>query len=149
MEENRKKILDELRAGLKRDRSRTKTLRVSEIGLVEMTRQRVRPSLLQLLGETCPTCGGSGRVLSLKSIEGRVERHLRRLRARCREKRIEVFLNPEVAFHMLSESAHRIIRLEKRFKMEIDVKDDPNLKRDEILVRSSKTGEDLSHLIKT
>lgn len=149
MEENRKKVLDELRAGLKRDRSRTKTLRVSEIGLVEMTRQRVRPSLLQLLGETCPTCGGSGRVLSLTSIEGRVERHLRRLRARCREKRIEVFLNPAVAFHMLSESAHRIIRLEKRFKMEIDVKDDPNLKRDEVLVRSSKTGEDLSHLIKS
>ena len=149
MEENRKKVIDELRTGLKRDRSRTKTLRVSEIGLVEMTRQRVRPSLLQLLGETCPTCGGSGRVLSLKSIEGRVERHLRRLRARCREKRIEVFLNPEVAFHMLSESAHRIIRLERRFKMEIDVKDDPNLRRDEVLVRSSRTGEDLSHLIKS
>ena len=149
MEENRKKVIDELRMGLKRDRSRTKTLRVSEIGLVEMTRQRVRPSLLQLMGETCPTCGGSGRVLSLKSIEGRVERSLRRLNARCREKRIEVFLNPEVAFHMLSESAHRIIRLEKRFRMEIDVKDDPNLRRDEVLVRSSKTGEDLSHLIKT
>jgi ribonuclease G len=149
MEENRKKVIDELRLGLRRDRSRTKTLRVSEIGLVEMTRQRVRPSLLQLLGETCPTCGGSGRVLSLKSIEGRVERNMRRLRARCREKRIEVFLNPEVAFHMLSDSAYRIIRLERRFKMEIDVKDDPNLRRDEVLVRSSKTGEDLSHLIKS
>ncbi len=149
LEENRKKVIDELRAGLKRDRSRTKTLRVSEIGLVEMTRQRVRPSLLQVLGETCPTCGGSGRVLSLKSIEGRVERHLRRLRARCGEKRIEVFLNPEVAFHMLSDSAQRIIRLEKRFRMEIDVKDDPNLKRDEVLVRSAKTGEDLSHLIES
>jgi ribonuclease G len=148
LEENRKKVIDELRSGLKRDRSRTKTLRVSEIGLVEMTRQRVRPSLLQLMGETCPACGGSGRVLSLMSIEGRVERHLRRLTARCREKRIEVFLNPEVAFHMLSESAQRIIRLEKRFRMEIDVKDDPNLRRDEILVRSSKTGEDLSHLLK-
>lgn len=149
MEENRKKVIDELRTGLKRDRSRTKTLRVSEIGLVEMTRQRVRPSLLQLLGETCPGCGGSGRVLSLTSIERMVERHLGRLKARCREKRIEIFLNPEVAFHMLSESAHRIIRLEKRFGMEIDVKDDPNLRRDEVLVRSSKTGEDLSHLIKT
>jgi ribonuclease G len=148
MEENRKKVIDELRNGLKRDRSRTKTLRVSEIGLVEMTRQRVRPSLPQLLGETCPTCGGSGRVLSLKSIERMVERMLRRLTARCHEKRIEVFLNPEVAFHMLSESAHRIIRLEKRFRMEIDVKDDPNLRREEVLVRSSKTGEDLSYLSK-
>ena len=129
-----------------RDRSRTKTLMVSEIGLVEMTRQRVRPSLMQFLGETCPSCGGSGRVLSLESIEMRIERLLKRMRTRCNEKRIELFLHPEVAFHMLSESARRIIRLEKRFKMEIDVKDDPNLRREEIYVRSSKTGEDLTFL---
>jgi len=147
-EENRKKVIDELRNGLRRDRSRTKTLRVSEMGLVEMTRQRVRPSLMQLLGEPCPNCGGSGRVLSLTSVEMMVERHLRRLQARCNEKRIELFLNPEVAFHMLSDSARRIIRMERRFRFEIDVKDDSNLRRDEVLVRSSKSGEDLSHLFK-
>jgi ribonuclease G len=147
MEENRKRVIDELRGLLRRDRSRTKTLRVSEIGLVEMTRQRVRPSLGQLLSDTCPNCKGSGRVLSLQSIEMRLERSLRRLKSRSREKRIEIYLNPEVAFHMLSQSARRIIRLEKRFKMEIDVKDDPNLRRAEFVARSSRNGEDLSHLL--
>jgi ribonuclease G len=147
LEENRKKVLDELRGGLRGDRSRTKTLRVSEMGLVEMTRQRVRPSLAQLQSDTCPTCGGSGRVLSLKSIEMRLERALRRLRGRTKEKRIEVYLNPEAAFHMLSESAMRIVRLEKRFNMEIDVKDDPNLRRDEFTARSCRNGEDLTHLL--
>jgi ribonuclease G len=147
LEENRKKVLDELRTGLRRDRSRTKTLRVSEMGLVEMTRQRVRPSLGQILSDTCPACGGSGRVLSLESLEMQLERALRRLKGRSTEKRIELYLNPELAFHMLSGSAHRIIRLEKRFKMEIDVKDDPNLKRDEFVVRSPRSGEDLTHII--
>jgi len=147
LEENRKKVIDVLRSGLRRDRSRTKTLRVSEIGLVEMTRQRVRPSLGQMLSETCPDCRGSGRVLSLQSIEMRLERALRRLRGRTKEKRIDLYLNPEAAFHMLSESAMRIVRLEKRFKMEIDVKDDPNLRREEFVVRSSRRGEELTHLM--
>jgi len=147
LEENRKKVLDELRSALRRDRSRTKALKVSEMGLVEMTRQRVRPSLGQLLSETCPNCGGSGRVLSLESIEMRLERSLKRMRSRSSEKRIQLYLNPEVAFHMLSESARRIIHLEKRFKLEIDVKDDPNLRREEFVVRSSRTGEDLTYLL--
>ena len=147
LEENRKKVIDELRSGLRRDRSRTKTLRVSEIGLVEMTRQRVRPSMGQMLSDTCPTCGGSGRVLSLQSIEMRLERALRRMRARTKEKRIDLFVNPEAAFHLLSESAMRIVRLEKRFKMEIDVKDDPNLRREEFVARSGRRGEDLTHLM--
>jgi ribonuclease G len=147
MEENRKKVIDELRAALRRDRSRTKTLRVSEIGLVEMTRQRVRPSLGQMLSDTCPTCGGSGRVLSLESIEMRLERCLRRMRGRSKENRIELYLNPEVAFHMLSESAMRIVRLEKRFRVEIDVKDDPNLRREEFVARSSRNGEALTYLM--
>jgi ribonuclease G len=147
LEENRKKVIDELRSALRRDRSRTKTLRVSEMGLVEMTRQRVRPSLGQLLSETCQTCGGSGRSLSLESIEMRLERSLRRLRGRTSEKRIELYLNPELAFHMLSESARRIIRLEKRFKMEIDVKDDPSLRREEFVARSLRNREDLTYLM--
>jgi ribonuclease G len=149
LEENRKKVLDELRMGLRRDRSRTKTLRVSEMGLVEMTRQRVRPSLAQLQSDACPTCGGSGRALSLESIEMRLERALRRLKGRSREKRIELYLNPELAFHMLQEGAQRIIRLEKRFKMEIDVKDDPNLRRDEFVARSSRNKEDLTRLLQS
>jgi ribonuclease G len=149
MEENRKKLLEDLRGALRRDRSRTKTLRVSEMGLVEMTRQRVRPSLGQMMSETCPVCGGSGRALSLDSIEMRLERMLKRLRSRSSEKRIEIFLSPEVAFHMLSERSRRIMRLEKQFGLEIDVKDDSGLKRTDVVARSSRTGEDLSNLIES
>jgi len=147
LEENRKKVLEELRSGLKHDRSRTKTLRVSEMGLVEMTRQRVRPSLGQMLSETCSACGGSGRVLSMESMEMRTARMLKRLKSRSSEKRIEIYLNPEVAFHMLSERSRRIMKMEKQFGLEIDVKDDAGLRRTDVVIRSSRTGEDLSTLI--
>ncbi|MGQ9602806.1 MAG: Rne/Rng family ribonuclease [bacterium] len=149
LEENRKKVLDELRNHLRRDRSRTKALRVSEMGLVEMTRQRVRPSLNQILSEVCSCCNGSGLVLSLESIELKLERCLRRMVSRTNERKIEIFLNPEVAFHMLSENARRIVHLEKRFKLQVDVKDDPNLNRAEFVVRSLRNGEDLTPLVET
>jgi hypothetical protein len=48
---------------------------------------------------------------------------------------------------MLSDSARRIVRLEKRFKMEIDVKDDPSMRRDEFVAYSPRNGENLSHLM--
>jgi hypothetical protein len=57
-QENRDKVLQELRTHLGRDRARTKAFAVSELGLIEMTRQRVRPSLFQSLTAPCEHCGG-------------------------------------------------------------------------------------------
>ncbi|HVO36012.1 MAG TPA: Rne/Rng family ribonuclease, partial [Gemmatimonadales bacterium] len=59
---NRDKVLQELRTHLARDRARTRAFAVSELGLIEMTRQRVRPSLMQSMTGACPACNGTGRV---------------------------------------------------------------------------------------
>jgi hypothetical protein len=87
--------------------------------------------------------------LSLQSIEMRLERMLKRLKARTAEKRIEIYLSPEVAFHMLSDRSRRVLRLEKQFGMEIDLKDDASLKRTDVVVRSARTREDLSVLVES
>ena len=65
---NRDKVLQELRTHLGRDRARTKAFAVSELGLIEMTRQRVRQSHLQNMTEACPTCHGTGRVFTAETI---------------------------------------------------------------------------------
>jgi Ribonuclease G/E len=80
-------------------------------------------------------------------MEMRIERMLQRLRSRSSEKRIDIYLNPEVAFYMLSERSRRVMRLEKQFGMEVDVKDDAGLRRTDAVIRSSKTREDLSPLV--
>jgi ribonuclease G len=71
---NQDRVLQELRQHLSRDRARTRAFQVSELGLIEMTRQRVRPSLFQSLTEPCPHCGGSGRVFRPETVVRRVER---------------------------------------------------------------------------
>src|SRR5690349_12364320 len=75
---NRDKVLQELRTHLGRDRARTKAFAVSDLGLIEMTRQRVRQSHLQNMTEACPTCHGTGRVLTAETIARRIQRSKKR-----------------------------------------------------------------------
>src|SRR3989441_11115353 len=85
---NREKVLQELRTHLSRDRARTKAFAVSELGLIEMTRQRVRPSLWQSMTAECPTCTGTGRVFRPEVVVRRMERSLKRAGAEHKERQI-------------------------------------------------------------
>ncbi|RPJ41424.1 MAG: Rne/Rng family ribonuclease [Candidatus Latescibacterota bacterium] len=143
-ESNREKVLETLRDALKRDRSRTKTFRVSELGLVEMTRQRVRPSLLHYFSSPCPHCGGTGKRLSLATLAMKVERLLRRVSSYCDEKKVVVKLNPEVAVTFLEGGAGRLEEIEKRYRLSVEVQDDPSLGREEIRVFGRRSGKELT-----
>ncbi len=141
IEANKRAVLEELRKELRKDRARTKAFAVSELGLIEMTRQRERSSLLHYYTEDCPHCGGLGKVLSLETMLVRLERVMRRVAAMGEEKRIVVKVSPEVALYFVEQEGRRFAELEKRFKLLVDLKDDPQLKRGEMRVFSSKKHE--------
>jgi ribonuclease E len=67
-ERHRRGVERELREAVKRDRARTKILRMSHFGLIEMTRQRIRPSLRRSVYEDCPCCQGAGQVKTTESV---------------------------------------------------------------------------------
>jgi ribonuclease G len=144
IEANRRTVLDVLRQALRNDRSRTKAFQVSELGLVEMTRQRVRPSLLHHFTDDCPVCDGVGRILSLDTVLMKIERYLRRIGADRREKFVQFRVNPEVAVHIFEADGNRLARLEKEYRLKLDIKDDPRLKREDIRIISAKSGEDIT-----
>ncbi len=129
---NRDKVLSELRAHLGRDRARTKAFAVSDLGLVEMTRQRVRQSHWQSMTDSCPTCGGTGRVFSPETIVRRTERAVRRMAADGRKEPVTLRLHPEVALHLLEQEHDFVKRLEKLAGFSLELRDDPLLKPDEI-----------------
>ena len=135
---NKRAVLDTLRAELRKDRARTKAFAVSELGLVEMTRQRERSSLLHYYTEDCPTCGGLGKVPSSETMLVKLERAMRRVMALGGHKRVTVKVAPDVALYFVETEARRFTELEKRFKIHIDLKDDPQLKRGEMRVLSEK-----------
>jgi ribonuclease G len=143
-ESNRKAVADALRGHLKHDRSRTKAFAISELGLVEMTRQRQRPSLENYFTENCAACEGSGRVLSLASSTLKIERMLRRVGQRAKEKQLLLRVHPDVAVHLVEQNADRLGRLEKQFRFRVEIRDDPSLRRDEIRLFRGKTFEEIT-----
>ena len=129
---NRDRVLNELRQQLSRDRARTKAYAVSDLGLIEMTRQRVRQSHLQSMTESCPTCSGTGRIFTPETIVRRVERAVRRISAEGRRDALTLRLHPEVALHVLEQEHDFVKRLEKMAGFALDLRDDPLLRQDEI-----------------
>jgi ribonuclease G len=143
---NREKVLQELRTHLGRDRARTKALAVSELGLVEMTRQRVRPSLWHSMTTECPTCAGTGRVFTPEVVARRLERALRRAGHEQRERQISVRLHPEVALYLLEEEPKLLQAIGKLTGVDIDLRDDPMMRLDEFRLMSRPAGRDVTEL---
>jgi ribonuclease G len=143
---NRDKVLQELRTHLGRDRARTKALAVSELGLVEMTRQRVRPSLWHSMTTDCPTCGGSGRVFTPEVVARRLERALKRAGHERRERQLTVRLHPEVALYLLEEEPRLLQSLTKLTNVDIELRDDPMMRLDEFRLMSRPAGRDVTDL---
>jgi ribonuclease G len=141
---NREKVLQELRTHLGRDRARTKALAVSELGLVEMTRQRVRPSLWHSMTTECPTCGGSGRVFTPEVVARRLERAIKRVGHERREPQISVRLHPEVALYLLEEEPKLLQQLQKATGIDLELRDDPMMRLDEFRLMSQPAGRDVT-----
>ncbi|MFI5207871.1 MAG: ribonuclease E/G [Gemmatimonadales bacterium] len=141
---NRDKVLQELRGCLARDRARTRAFAVSELGLVEMTRQRVRPSLFQSQTMACPTCTGTGRVLQPETVVRRLERSLKRASAENQGRRMTVRLHPEVALYLLEEEPHFLKTLAKQTGIDLEIRDDPMMKLDELKLMSQPAGRDVT-----
>src|SRR6266850_858735 len=144
IEGNKKAVLDTLRNRLKRDRSRTKAFAVSDLGLVEMTRQRQRPSLVSYFNQDCPECGGTGKVLSLASATLRIERMLRRVGLRVKEKLLFLRVHPDLAVHLVEQNADLLEDLERAYRFRIEIRDDPSLRRDEIRLFRGRTFEEIT-----
>jgi len=93
---NRAKLFEALEVEIKKDRSKTKILQISEFGLIEMTRKRVRQSLERSLTQACPYCGGSGRIKSNATIALEIWRELMKLRDLHEGQDVIVRVNPIV-----------------------------------------------------
>ena len=141
---NRDRVLHELKTHLGRDRARTKAFEVSDLGLIEMTRQRVRPSLLQSLTEACEHCAGTGRVSTPATVIRRIERSVKRAAASQAERRLVVRVHPEVALQVFEGEPDFVKRLGKKTQLDLDLRDDPLMRQDEFRLLSGPAETDVT-----
>lgn len=143
-ETNRRKVTGEMRKALKRDKTKAKVLRISELGLVEMTRKRAGPSLVQAFCDPCPTCDGTGRVLSMDSVAMRLERWLKRAADKLEGQHIQIRVNPAVAEHLSMKWLDLFSRVSHDKRMGIELKEDLSIKVDDYKVFLLETSREIT-----
>jgi len=125
--ENRRKLLAAFREAMARDRAKSLILEVSELGLVQMTRKRVRESLERVLCEPCPYCEAKGVVKSPLTVCYEILRRVRRMGPSSRGLRLLVVAHPAVIDLLYDEEHFALEQLEKTYGLHVVLKSEPSL----------------------
>ncbi len=124
---NRHTIEAKLNEALKQDRARVQTGSISQFGLLEMSRQRLRPSLSESMADPCPHCQGSGRIQSMEGVAMAVLGQIESEIARKSRAKLVVGMASPVALYILNHNRAAISALEDRHKMTIILEPDAHL----------------------
>jgi ribonuclease G len=119
--EHREQVYKALKRALADDKARTNVLEISELGLVEMTRKRVRQDLRALLSTSCPTCKGAGAVKSDETLAAELLRAVQSKAAGSRGREIVVRVHPALAGYLEGEARDAVARLAERLDRKITV----------------------------
>lgn len=124
---SREKVYAALEEALSHDKAKTSILKISEFGLVEMTRKRVRESLIQSLCEPCFYCEGKGYIRSRQSIAYEILREMQREASIAPSRKITVIAHPDVAQLLFDEERSAIEQLEGKLHRSIEIHANPQL----------------------
>ncbi|MEH6628561.1 MAG: ribonuclease E [Motiliproteus sp.] len=124
---NQREVENRMRDALKVDRARVQLGRISRFGLLEMSRQRLRPSLGETSGIVCPRCSGQGTIRDVGSLALSIMRLLQEEAGKDRTAQIRAMVPVNVATFLLNEKRANISEIEKRCGTEILVVPNPNM----------------------
>jgi ribonuclease E len=134
-ETHRRNVEKALRDALSRDKARTKILRISQFGIIEMTRQRMQPSLKKRVYNDCPHCKGSGHVKTNETLGIEVMRMLQLAAYKAQVgtppvTAVQVTVHADVAAYLLNKKRRDIAAMEDRVKMEVTITGLPGVSPD-------------------
>jgi ribonuclease G len=109
-----------------------------------MTRQRIRLSLLDSISEECPTCNGSGRIISQETLITRIDHWLRRYKSKHRSLRLKLQLHPENANYLGGEKKHILRGLMWQNFVHLKIEENIELPQDEFRFIRTKDGSDVT-----
>lgn len=131
-----KKFKDSVRA----DRARIQVGRISTFGLLELSRQRMRPSLVENSTQTCPHCGGTGYVRSTESMTLHALRILEEEGTRMRSSEVSVTLPNQIALYLLNEKRDALDAIESKYEMRIRILGNDSTNPNELEIERKKAG---------
>jgi ribonuclease G len=130
-EGDKEKVYQALEEAIKKDRQKTTIFKISELGLVEMTRKRTRESISRILGESCSYCEGAGLIKSKTTVCYDIFREIERTSTALGGQNIMVEVNPEVADLLYEEERAGVEELERNLKKKIVIKSRPGFHQEQ------------------
>jgi ribonuclease G len=119
---NQRRVLDTLKEAMKDDSAKCTILGMSEFGLVEMTRQRTRESLIQTLFTHCPYCSGKGIIKNFESISIEIERAIKKLISHHKKTHLDLITHPQMDDYLNKGDKALFEKLAKKLKGEVNFK---------------------------
>jgi ribonuclease G len=130
--QHRRNLFNIFKEAVSKDRAKTHLVQVSELGLIQMTRQRMRPSLESAVYDTCPYCEGKGNIKSTATMSIQVIRELRKSLKDSRDRIVNAYVHPDVAERLLQQEKKALRYLEKSTGSRISVYSEPTAHREDI-----------------
>jgi len=146
MEKNRRKLLQHLTEALKTDPAKTTVSEINELGMIEMTRKRVKHNLVKALSQTCPYCEGSGMVRSVTTVTFDIQRKLQSLFCSSKEHALVLQVHPDVARRLRTENKGILDDLTARFQREVTVESVSDFHVHDVKILRARTRKEISSL---
>lgn len=140
-DKNRKKIYDELKKEFKKDRAKTNIIGMSDFGLVQITRQRIRPSVVNSVSKVCPMCGGSGSVVSQDTIVTDIESWISKFKYSTEYRAVDIYINPYLQSYLCKGPFSQRWQWMLKYKLKISLIPDETTSLNEF--KATLTGSDL------
>jgi len=143
-EKNRKKIYDELKKEFRKDRAKVSVLPMSDFGLVQITRQRVRQNIMQAMKDVCPQCLGTGMLTKHSHVIYDLEEWLRKFKRQSKENALIIKCHPSVAAKLNSGFIKTITKMKWKFRMKLEVSEDHTIPVGQFRFFSIKTNKEIT-----
>lgn len=143
-EKNRKKIYDELRKEFKKDRAKVALLPMTDFGIVQITRQRVRQNIVQSINEVCSYCSGTGLMTKRSSVIHDIDEWLKRYKSEGKFRSLILSVHPSLSNDLKIGIFSTLNKLQFKYFLRIRLEDNPNINPQEFEVKYVKTGEKLN-----
>jgi ribonuclease G len=143
-DKNRKKIYDELKKEFRKDRAKVSVLPMSDFGLVQITRQRIRQNIMQAMKEVCPYCLGTGLLTKGSHMVYDIEDWLKKFRRVSNERSIIIKCHPSVAGKLKEGKIKGLTRLQFKYLVKIKLEEDESIPVSQFRFISRRTQKDLT-----
>ena len=145
-QKNAKKVYDSMKTELRNDRAKSNILPMSDFGIMQITRERIRPSLMQRMGDQCPACGGSGVVQARFTTINQIERWLRKyaLQHSMQFKQLDLYVSPTVIEPLQNSDLKTELKWFLQHMLFVQVKPDESLRSDDFRFYSRKNNKDIT-----